>query len=79
MPIGFPNRLNSTVANLFRFIDKLLSLNKATQNSEIVFVLFIMLNENYPLNDPRNDVKPHIDDLRPVWNIYSLQIPIFRY
>jgi hypothetical protein len=22
-----------------------------------------MLNENYPLDDPRNDVKPYIDDL----------------
>jgi hypothetical protein len=63
VPIGFPNRPNSTVADLFRFVDKLLGLNKATQNSEIVFVLPIVLNENYPLDDPRNDVKPHIDDL----------------
>jgi hypothetical protein len=63
MPIGFPNRPNSTVIDLFRFIDKLLGLNKATQNFKIVFVLPIMLNENYPLNNPRNDIKPHIDDL----------------
>jgi hypothetical protein len=63
VPIGFPNRPNSIVADLFRFVDKLLSLNKATQNSKIVFVLPIMLNENYPLDDSRNDVKPYIDDL----------------
>jgi hypothetical protein len=44
-------------------MDKLLSLNKATQNSKIVFVLLIVLNKNYPLNNPRNDVKPYIDDL----------------
>jgi hypothetical protein len=63
MPIGFPNRPNSTIANLFRFMDKLLGLNKATQNSKIIFILLIMLNENYPLDNPRNDVKPYIDDL----------------
>jgi hypothetical protein len=63
VPIRFPNRPNSTIADLFRFIDKLLDLNKATQNFKIVFVLLIVLNENYPLDDPRNDVKPYIDDL----------------
>jgi hypothetical protein len=63
VPIGFPNRPNSIIADLFRFIDKLLGLNKATQNSKIVFVLPIILNKNYPLDNPRNDVKPYIDDL----------------
>jgi hypothetical protein len=63
VPIGFPNRPDSTVADLFRYVDKLLGLNKAIQNSEIVFVLPVVPQERYPLDDPRNDIRPHIDDL----------------
>jgi hypothetical protein len=63
VPIGFPNRPNSTIADLFRFMNKLLGLNKATQNFKIVFVLLIVLNKNYPLDNPRNDIKPYINDL----------------
>lgn len=44
-------------------MDKLLGLNKEIYGSQIAFVLPLVPCERYPLDDPQNDIKPHIDDL----------------